>query len=121
MAKPNFPEKQTISTTTTWGTWEELLLACAVHRYGADSWDSVSSELRKRTSTLHLLTPHSCKQKYHDLRRRFTQNAVVSSATADGAATANAAVASIPFLDELRRLRVAELRREVERYDLSIV
>uniref|UniRef100_A0A2N9F349 Uncharacterized protein n=1 Tax=Fagus sylvatica TaxID=28930 RepID=A0A2N9F349_FAGSY len=29
-----FPEKQ------TWGTWEELLLACAVHRYDTESWDS---------------------------------------------------------------------------------
>jgi hypothetical protein len=26
-----FPEKQ------TWGTWEELLLACAVHRYDTES------------------------------------------------------------------------------------
>ncbi|PON34683.1 Octamer-binding transcription factor [Parasponia andersonii] len=116
MAKPNFPEKQ-----TTWGTWEELLLACAVHRYGIDSWDSVATELRKRTSIPHLLlTPHSCKHKYHDLKRRFARNDVVSAPSDekdDGAAIA----ASIPFLDELRRLRVAELRREVERYDISIV
>lgn len=115
MAKPNFPEKQ-----TTWGTLEELLLACAVHRYGTDSWDSVTAELRKRSSSLHLFTPHSCKHKYNDLKRRFTQNDVVSAT-----ATANdggiAAAVTIPFLDELRRLRVAELRREVERYDLSIV
>lgn len=113
MAKPNFPEKQ-----TAWGTWEELLLASAVHRYGADSWDSVASELRKRSSTPYLLSPLSCKHKYLDLKRRFSQTAVVSSvAAADGVA----GVTSIPFLDELRRLRVAELRREVERYDLSIV
>ena len=53
MEKQNFPEKQ------TWGTWEELLLACAVHRYGTESWGSVSAEHH------HALTPHSCKQKYH--------------------------------------------------------
>nr|POF18248.1 hypothetical protein CFP56_12476 [Quercus suber] len=96
MEKQSFPEKQ------TWGTWEELLLACAVHRYGTESWDSVSAELRKRSTTTlhHVLTPHSCKQKYLDLQRRFNQN---------------------DHLDELRKLRVAELKREVQRYDLSIV
>lgn len=96
MEKQSFPEKQ------TWGTWEELLLACAVHRYGTESWDSVSAELRKRSTTTlhHALTPHSCKQKYLDLQRRFNQN---------------------DHLDELRKLRVAELKREVQRYDLSIV
>uniref|UniRef100_A0A2N9FBB9 Uncharacterized protein n=1 Tax=Fagus sylvatica TaxID=28930 RepID=A0A2N9FBB9_FAGSY len=52
-----FPEKQ------TWGTWEELLLACAVHRYDTESWDSVSMEIQKRSSKLH----------YH-LQRRFNQN-----------------------------------------------
>ncbi|KAF3955401.1 hypothetical protein CMV_019374 [Castanea mollissima] len=96
MEKQSFPEKQ------IWGTWEELLLACAVHRYGTESWDSVSAELRKRSATTlhHVLTPHSCKQKYLDLQRRFNQN---------------------NHLDELRKLRVAELKREVQRYDLSIV
>ena len=32
MEKQNFPEKQ------TWGTWEGLLLACTVHRFGWDSF-----------------------------------------------------------------------------------
>nr|DAD39415.1 TPA_asm: hypothetical protein HUJ06_013738 [Nelumbo nucifera] len=25
----------------TWGTWEELLLECAVNRHGTHKWDSV--------------------------------------------------------------------------------
>ncbi|KAL5544407.1 hypothetical protein UlMin_008191 [Ulmus minor] len=108
MAKPNFPEKQ-----TTWGTLEELLLAFAVHRYGSDSWDSIAAELRKRSSTPQLLTPQTCKEKFHDLKRRFSRNGVVST-TDDSSKT------SIPLLDELRQLRVAELRREVERNDRSI-
>ena len=33
------------------GTWEELLLACAVHHYGTESWDSISAELRKQSTT----------------------------------------------------------------------
>ncbi|PSR84543.1 Bromodomain-containing protein [Actinidia chinensis var. chinensis] len=103
---------------TPWGTWEELLLACAVHRHGANRWDSVAIEIQKRSSTAslgHLLTPYHCERKYHDLKRRYTpQNDAASPAEA---CDAN----SVPWLDELRKLRVAELRREVERYDLSIV
>ncbi|KAE8680597.1 Detected protein of unknown function [Hibiscus syriacus] len=115
MAKPHgFPEKQ------TWGTWEELVLACAVHRYGSDSWDSVAVELQKRTSTLQQplsFTPLSCQQKFQDLKRRF-------SVGGDDDKTPNNNIStniSIPWLDELRKLRVAELRREVQQYDLSIV
>ncbi|GMY11829.1 DNA-binding bromodomain-containing protein, putative [Fagus crenata] len=52
-----FPKKQ------TWGTWEELLLACAVHQYNTESWDSVSMEIQKRSSKLH-----------YYLQRRFNQN-----------------------------------------------
>ncbi|XP_021894008.1 uncharacterized protein LOC110811752 [Carica papaya] len=113
MAKPdNVSEKQ------TWGTWEELLLACAVHRYGADSWDSVAMEVQKRSSTLSSLTPLSCKQKYIDLRSRFARNDNAPIGDDDKATTE---IGNVPWLEELRQLRVAELRREVERYDLSIV
>ncbi|XVF75893.1 hypothetical protein PTKIN_Ptkin13bG0223100 [Pterospermum kingtungense] len=116
MAKPeNLPEKQ------TWGTCEELLLACAVNRYGSDSWDSVATELQKRTSTLqHLFfTPLFCQEKFQDLKRRFAGNDVEG----DDAQTTNNNISTtaVPWLDELRKLRVAELRREVQHYDLSIV
>ena len=52
-----FPKKQ------TWGMWEELLLACVVHRYDMESWDSISMEIQKWSSKLH----------YH-LQCRFNQN-----------------------------------------------
>ncbi|KAJ4705580.1 putative DNA-binding bromodomain-containing protein [Melia azedarach] len=108
MDKPsnNFLEKQ-----TAWGTWEELLLACAVHRYGAENWSSVATEVQKRSSRLQLLTPRSCQQKYRDLERRFARNGAASLADNE----------SIPWLNELKKLRVAELKRELQRYDLSIV
>lgn len=114
----DFPEKQ------TWGTWEELLLACAVHRYGTENWDSVAVELQKRSSTLHhLLTPKNCEQKYLDLKRRFSQNDDVPEPDDDdnNRTEDDSTTLTIPWLDKLRKLRVAELRREVERYDLSIV
>ncbi|KAM1332864.1 hypothetical protein ACFX13_008990 [Malus domestica] len=107
---PNFPEKQ----TPTWGTWEELLLACAVHRFGTQSWDSVATELRKRSSNLHLLTPHACKRKFHDLRRHFNHSDNVSAASNDDKSP-------IPWLHQLRQRRLDELRRELQRYDRSIV
>ncbi|KMT15328.1 hypothetical protein BVRB_3g060340 [Beta vulgaris subsp. vulgaris] len=125
MAEPpsSSPTQNTITTTTTtntnnntstkssWGTLEELLLACAVHRYGTNSWDSIAKELQNRT-TFSLLTPHICQQKYRDIKRRFSddRNAVVEDQNA-----------AVRWLDELRRLRVAELRRDLQRYDLSIV
>ncbi|KAE8688896.1 Detected protein of unknown function [Hibiscus syriacus] len=107
----SFPEKQ------SWGTWEELLLACAVHRYGSDSWGSVAMELQKRTSTLQPLsfTPLSCQHKFEDLKRRFAVNG------GDDKNTDNIFTAAVPWLDELRKLRVAELRRQVQQYDLSII
>ncbi|KAM1747865.1 hypothetical protein ACFX12_008929 [Malus domestica] len=107
---PKFPEKQ----TPTWGTWEELLLACAVHRFGTQSWDSVATELRKRSSNLHLLTPHACKRKFHDLRRHFNHSDNVSAASNDDKSP-------IPWLHQLRQRRLDELRRELQRYDRSIV
>ncbi|XP_022574150.2 uncharacterized protein LOC111215129 isoform X1 [Brassica napus] len=108
MAKPEnddvFPEKQ------TWGTWEELLLACAVHRHGTESWLSVSAEIQKRTRNLSSLTASACRHKYSDLKRRFTQEMT----------SPESEISSVPWLEKLRRIRVDELRREVERYDLSI-
>ncbi|XP_050383233.1 uncharacterized protein LOC126800006 [Argentina anserina] len=108
MDKPDFPE------TPTWTTWEELLLACAVHRYGTHSWDSVASQLRKRCSNLHHLSPDTCRHKFHDLRRRFDHP---NDAACDGDDKSS----PIPWLDKLRQLRLDELRQEVERHDSSIV
>ena len=45
-------EKQSFSEKQTWSTWEELLLAYAVYRYGMESWDSISAELRKQSTTM---------------------------------------------------------------------
>ncbi|XP_002878180.2 uncharacterized protein LOC9312517 isoform X2 [Arabidopsis lyrata subsp. lyrata] len=110
----NSPEKQ------TWSTMEELLLACAVHRHGTDSWDSVASEIHKQNPTVRTLTAIDCRHKYNDLKRRFSRN-LVSPGSAEGEEdTLAAEISSVPWLEELRKLRVDELRREVERYDLSI-
>ncbi|KAL6195113.1 hypothetical protein ACLB2K_030734 [Fragaria x ananassa] len=93
-----------------WGTLEELLLVCAVNRHGANRWDSVASELHSRSSSSAAAapTPHSCRDKFDDLRRRY-----------DAAADADRGVDVM--VDELRRLRVEELRREVRRRDVSIL
>ncbi|KAL6203765.1 hypothetical protein ACLB2K_027464 [Fragaria x ananassa] len=93
-----------------WGTLEELLLVCAVNRHGANHWDSVATELQSRSSSSAstALTAHSCRDKFDDLRRRYD-----AAADNDGGVDV--------MVDELRRLRVEELRREVRRRDVSIV
>ncbi|KAJ6895361.1 hypothetical protein NC651_021766 [Populus alba x Populus x berolinensis] len=120
----------------TWGTWEELLLASAVKRHGFKNWDSVSLEIQTKTSLpLVLTTPENCQQKYHDLNHRFNTNNKLhhhtrkpldfqeqhnNINTADNSNTTNKLV-NIPWLEELRQLRVAELKQEVQRYDVSIL
>ncbi|PKA51073.1 hypothetical protein AXF42_Ash010513 [Apostasia shenzhenica] len=105
-----------------WGTWEELLLACAVNRHGTRSWDSVAMEIQARSPFSDLFTPQSCRQRYIDLRRRFESNGsgIKNDADDDSCGGDSGSPAEIPWLEELRKLRMAELRREVERYDASI-
>ncbi|KAF8403898.1 hypothetical protein HHK36_012004 [Tetracentron sinense] len=110
MAKTDDTEKE------TWGTWEELLLACAVNRHGTKSWDSIAMEIQNRSSSLHQLTAQNCKQKYHDLKRRF----MAMDDRIDESETHDKMIRN-RWLDELRKLRVAQLRREVQRHDVSIV
>ncbi|KAI4385954.1 hypothetical protein MLD38_003938 [Melastoma candidum] len=93
---------------TTWGTWEELVLASAVQRHGLESWDSVSMELQSTTSLPHpLTTPLICETKYRGLRCRFAPDSLDDDLHT--------------WLEDLRRLRIAELRQEVQRYDVSIL
>ncbi|RZC77408.1 hypothetical protein C5167_001539 [Papaver somniferum] len=114
----------------SWGTWEELLLACAVKRHGTNNWESVANEIKnKKSSSNFIVTPQNCKQKYHDLHQRFMVNSedVVDSEIIDHHKNdgmddnLNHDNSRIPWLDELRKLRVAELRREVQEHDVSIV
>lgn len=103
-----------------WGTWEELLLACAVNRHGAHSWDSVASEVRSRSPCADLLTADNCRRRYRLLMRRFSDGIGGGGGEIEGEETPEPTAVEIPWLDELRKLRVAELRREVQRYDVSI-
>ncbi|CAN4110454.1 unnamed protein product [Withania somnifera] len=113
----------------TWSTWEELLLAFAVKRHGLNDWESVAMELQSRSSLPALLTAQICKDKYRDLRRRFVNtynNYSYHEKMNDGFdegveddVDGNGDI-TIPWIEELRQLRVAELKQEVQRSDLSI-
>ncbi|KAJ4896240.1 DNA-binding bromodomain-containing protein [Raphanus sativus] len=92
-----------------WGTWEELLLTCAVKRHGSKDWDSVAKEVGSRSSLD--ASAHDCSLKYQDLRRRFDDD--------DGQGNTDDRDGEI--VERLRSLRVAELRREVQRRDESIL
>lgn len=90
------------------GTSEDLLLAFAVNRHGTHAWDAIASELHKRIPALSL-TSQNCRSMYLDLKRRFLDGLPDDGDTKSGA-----------LLEELRNLWVAELRREVQRYDINI-
>ncbi|CAL9088442.1 unnamed protein product [Musa acuminata var. zebrina] len=110
MARSGDPDERDI-----WGTWEELLLACAVNRHGTRRWDSVSMEIQSRTTASHHVTAQGCRQRFRDLQRRFGAGGDNDGSDADPDPPAD-----VPWLEELRKLRVAELRCELERCDLSI-
>ncbi|KAI3832397.1 hypothetical protein MKW92_001720 [Papaver armeniacum] len=110
-----------------WGTWEELLLACAVKKHGTSNWESVAKEIQNKNNTPNnIVTPHNCKQKYHDLHQRFMivnddSESINHHDNNKDDENLYPNSSRIPWLDELRKLRVAELRREVQQYDVSIV
>lgn len=99
-----------IPNQSSWGTKEEFLLACAVNRHGLKDWDAVAMEIQKFLTT----TAHHCEQKFLDLKRRF-------AAQRDGDDDGEKSSDHVPWLDELRKLRVAELQQEVQRSDVSIL
>ncbi|KAB2060536.1 hypothetical protein ERO13_A10G022400v2 [Gossypium hirsutum] len=86
--------------TRRWGTWEELLLGGAVLRHGARDWNLVASELRTRSISPFDFTPEVCKAKYEDLRQRYS--------------------GSTAWFEELRKQRMEELRRALEKSEDSI-
>lgn len=96
------------TSAEAWGTLEELLLACAVNRHGTKSWDSIAMEVQNRTSLFPSLTSQHCIDKFNDLKRRFKP-------------LSDASASLVPIIDELRKTRVEELRREVQRRDVSIL
>ncbi|KAJ7957421.1 putative DNA binding protein [Quillaja saponaria] len=92
-----------------WGTLEELLLASAVTRHGTKNWDSIAMEVQNRSSILSSLTPQNCCDKFNDLRQRYMS------------LNKDESTILVSMVDELRRIRMEELRREVQRRDISIV
>jgi hypothetical protein len=64
------------------------------------------------------LTPAGCRLCYRLLHRRFAAGA--GSESGDGDDEDPDVASADGCVEELRKLRVGELRHEVERYDLSI-
>lgn len=83
-----------------WGTWEELLLGGAVLRHGTRDWNLVAAELRGRTVCPYTVTPEMCKAHYEDLQQRF--------------------YGCKAWFEELRKQRMAELKRALELSENSI-
>ncbi|KAG0564929.1 hypothetical protein KC19_8G150500 [Ceratodon purpureus] len=101
-----------------WGTCEELLLVSAVKRHGVNNWSLIASELKARAITLNVsplyFSETACKQKYDVLRGRFASCS--SSTMSQDEDVGN----DMHWFEELRKIRVAHLKRELEHYDGSI-
>ncbi|CAN0852824.1 hypothetical protein LINGRAHAP2_LOCUS5434 [Linum grandiflorum] len=83
-----------------WGTWEELLLGGAVLRHGTRDWDVVAAELRRRFACPSDCTAEVCRAKYEDLQKRYS--------------------GCKAWFEELRKQRMAELKRALEASEGSI-
>ncbi|GJN11349.1 hypothetical protein PR202_ga29532 [Eleusine coracana subsp. coracana] len=81
-----------------WGTWEELVLGGAVLRHGGAAWAAVADELRTRSPCT--FSPEDCEAKFAEIQSRYS--------------------ACNAWFEELRKQRVAELKRELEKSDSSI-
>ncbi|BAT73775.1 hypothetical protein LR48_Vigan01g065000 [Vigna angularis] len=79
----------------TWNTWEELLLGGAILRHGTRDWTVVAAELKTRTVSPFSFSPEVCKAKYEELRQQYS-----------GCIKA--------WFEELKKKRVAELKRDLE-------
>ncbi|CAH8269244.1 unnamed protein product [Arabidopsis lyrata] len=104
-----------------WGTWDELVLTCAVKRHAFSDWDSVAKEVQARSRSSLIVSAVNCRLKYQDLKRRFQDSVDVGEENSEAATAEEDEVGEIPWLEQLRSLRVAELRREVQRCDDSIL
>ncbi|EHA8592073.1 hypothetical protein COCNU_contig69249090G000010 [Cocos nucifera] len=97
------------------GTLEELLLACAVSRYGIWSWDSVAMKVWSWSPSAHhlLLTLEGYEEWYRDLERRFS--------TFDGkiGGRDGGLGLEISWLEELWKFHVVELQRSGGRWRSS--
>ncbi|XP_078438863.1 uncharacterized protein LOC144709254 [Wolffia australiana] len=93
-----------------WSTREDLLLVCAAKLHGTKNWRLVATEIQPRIEPPAIVDPQTCERRFLALRRRFKpENREIDGG--DDCAL---------LLEELRKLRVAELRREVESHDESI-
>ncbi|CAL5062149.1 unnamed protein product [Urochloa decumbens] len=81
-----------------WGTWEELVLGGAVLRHGGAAWAAVADELRTRSPCA--FSPEECEAKFAEIQSRYS--------------------ACNAWFEELRKQRVAELKRELEKSENSI-
>ncbi|KAH7301570.1 hypothetical protein KP509_23G032600 [Ceratopteris richardii] len=105
------PTAVAMASSYPWGTWEDLLLASAVLRHGIDNWSKVSLELQARAYLVpaSLFSAEACEVRFWILNSRFSSCS--DNTVRDG---------KIPWFEEVRKLRIAQLKRELEHHDGAI-
>lgn len=76
------------------------MLGAAVLRHGTAAWDDVAGELRSRTHFPALYTHQVCEVRYEEIQERYS--------------------GSDTWFEELRKERIAQLRRELEAAGVSV-
>lgn len=106
----NNEEQNNNQSQSLWTTWEDLLLSCAVKRYGLSDWSTVATELQSRVHN-NLFTAQICADKFDDLKSRFAGEKFAGDGENVGV---------VPWLDELKNLRIKELKEIVQGRGVSI-
>ncbi|KAL3684209.1 hypothetical protein R1sor_002231 [Riccia sorocarpa] len=98
-----------------WGTCAELLLVSAVRKHGPLNWKLVALELKARALLLNTspscFSEEACRGKYNVLKGKFASTSNMGDAVGfDGGV----------LVEELRKLRMSDLKQELQQYDSSI-
>lgn len=92
---------------------ENLLLASAVKKHGTDQWSLVSSELRalSHNPPPAYFAPEACRFEFYAIKDRYSNTREEREGDLGN---------DMPWFEELRKLRVDQLRKELQRHDTSI-
>ncbi|KAL2642333.1 hypothetical protein R1flu_009920 [Riccia fluitans] len=103
-----------------WGTCAELLLVSAVRKHGPLNWRLIALELKARALVLNTspscFSEEACRFRYNVLKGKFASSSKISSGNMGDDVGFDGGI----LVEELRKLRMSDLKQELQQYDSSI-